>query len=150
MRFRVQTASEASDGESAVQPVAERLAEDFRAALADDLNVSKALAALFAFVKEVNKAVEEGLVPGDRERVAAALADADRVLGVLDPTEWSEDGAGAAAADDEAEEIEDLIRRREEARAGRDFAEADRIRDELTARGIVLEDTPQGTRWKRK
>jgi len=150
MRFRVESSGEGKDGESAVQAAAERLAEDFRAALADDLNMSKALAALFAFVKEVNKAVEEGLVPGDKERVAGALAEADRVLGVLDPGEWTEDGAGGGAEAEGDEEIEELIRRREEARAGRDFAEADRLRDELTARGIVLEDTPQGTRWKRK
>ena len=150
MRFRVGAATEASDGPSAVRPAAERLAADFRAALADDLNLSKGLAALFAFVKEVNKAVEEGLVPGDRERVSQALADVDRVLGVLDPAEWAGDGTEDGGADDEAEQIEDLIRRREQARAGRDFAEADRLRDELTALGIVLEDTPQGTRWKKK
>ncbi len=154
MRFRVATATEGADGTSTVAPAAESLASDFRAALADDLNMSKALAALFAFVKEVNKAVEEGLAAGDQERVTGALADVDRVLGVLDPTEWSGDGAdgtdGGEAADDEAAEIEDLIRRREEARAGRDFAEADRLRDELTARNVVIEDTPQGTRWKRK
>jgi cysteinyl-tRNA synthetase len=76
-----------------------------------------------------------------------ALAAADRVLGVLDPADWGGGEAGAGAGD---EEIESLVRRREEARAARDWAEADRIRDELAGRGVVLEDTSQGTRWKRR
>ena len=146
MRFRVEHAPEAEDGVSKVREPAARLAEDLAAALADDLNVSRALAALFGFVKEVNVAVEEGLAEGDRERVTVALADADRVFGVLDPAEWEE----APAGEDDDAEIEDLVRRREEARAGKDWAEADRLRDELAARGVVLEDTPSGTRWKRK
>jgi cysteinyl-tRNA synthetase len=147
MRFRVEHAAEGEDGESRVAAPAERLARDLAAALADDLNTSKALAALFGFVKEVNVAVEEGLAEGDRARVLHALAAADRVLGVLDPADWGGGEAGAGAGD---EEIESLVRRREEARAARDWAEADRIRDELAGRGVVLEDTPQGTRWKRR
>ncbi len=146
MRFRVEHASEADDGESKILSPATRLAAELAGALSDDLNVSKALAALFGFVKEVNVAVEEGLAEGDRERVAAALADADRVFGVLDPAAWQEVAAGA---DDDAE-IEDLVRRREEARTARSWAEADRLRAELAERGVVLEDTPSGTRWKRR
>jgi cysteinyl-tRNA synthetase len=145
MRFRVETAEEQGDGHSRVADAAGRLEEDFAAALADDLNVSKALAALFGFVKEINKAVEEGLIGGDRERVFSGLANVDRVLGVLDAAEWEEGGA-----EEDADEIDELVRRRDEARSAKDFAEADRIRDELTERGIVLEDTPQGTRWKRR
>ncbi|HEX6198678.1 MAG TPA: cysteine--tRNA ligase, partial [Thermoanaerobaculia bacterium] len=147
MRFRVEHAAEGEDGVSRVAGPAERLARDLAAALADDLNTSKALASLFGFVKEVNVAVEEGLAEGDRARALQALADADRVLGVLDPADW---GGGEAGADAGDEEIESLVRRREEARATRDWAEADRIRDELAERGVVLEDTPQGTRWKRR
>ena len=144
MRFRLGHAQEAKEGESVVAEAAERLATDFTAALADDLNTSKALAAVFAFVKEVNVAIEGGLAPGDRDRVTAALASVDRVLGVLDPAAWE---AGEASGDDA--EIESMVRARDAARAEKDWAEADRLRDALTGRGIVLEDTPRGTRWKR-
>jgi cysteinyl-tRNA synthetase len=151
MRFRVENAAEKTGegaGKSRVADAAARLQEGFAAALADDLNVSKALAVVFGFVREVNVAVEEGLVAGDRERVRDALSDVDRVLGVLDPAEWrdEEDGDG----DSERAEIDALVERREEARKARDWAEADRLRDELAERGVVVEDTPQGPRWKRR
>ena len=146
MRFRVESAGESAPaGATAVPDAVERLDRDFRAALADDLNASKALAALFTFVREVNRAVEEGLAEGDRQRVADALADVDRVLGVLDPAEWKE----AREETGDTAEVEELVAARERARAEKDWAEADRIRDELAERGIVLEDTPSGTRWKR-
>ena len=80
------------------------------------------------------------------QRVLDALQEVDGVLGVLDPAEWPE----GQATDDDAAEIDALVERRNAARKNRDFAESDRLRDELTARGIVLEDTPQGTRWKRR
>ena len=105
-----------------------------------------ALAAVFAFVKEVNVAIEEGRIgQGDKPRIVDVLADVDRVLGVLDATAW-ETGAG----DDDSADIERLIQERKDARDRRDFAASDRIRGELTERGILLEDTTQGTRWKRK
>ena len=111
------------------------------------MNVAEALAALFAFVKEVNVAIEEGRIgAGDRQRILDALASVDGVLGVLDASQWPEGQGG----EDDAAEIERLIQERNDARKNRDFAASDRIRDELAARGIVLEDTPQGTRWKRK
>jgi cysteinyl-tRNA synthetase len=147
MRFRLQHAEEKAAADSRLAEAAERLRRDFVAGLADDLNLAVALAALFAFVKEVNVAIEEGRIgAGDRRQVADALADVDRVLGVLDPAGWPESAAG----DDDAAGIERLIAERNEARKRRDFAASDRIRDEIAARGIVLEDTPQGTRWKRK
>ena len=123
--------------------------EKFGAALADDLNISAALGALFELVKAVNLAITAGsLDAADAERIEAALGQADQVLGVID---WA--GPDAAAADQPSgpsvEAVESLIRQRNEARARKDFAESDRIRDELAAQGIVLEDTPQGTRFKR-
>jgi len=107
----------------------------FDDALADELNTSAAFAALHELMTAVNR-----LKPGraDAGRVVAFLEDANGVLDILD-----EAGAGDLDA-----EIEELVRRRDEARAKKDFATSDRIRDELKERGIELIDTPQGTRWK--
>jgi cysteinyl-tRNA synthetase len=146
LRFRVEHAPEEDGAESLEEPSGTALAS-FRAALADDLNISEALSALFVYVREVNRRIANGpLAPGDRERVAGTLADLDRVLGVLDASAW--DG-GAGEADDEAAEIDRMVADREAARKARDFATADRLRDELIARGVVLEDTPHGPRWKK-
>jgi cysteinyl-tRNA synthetase len=147
MRFRLDHTPEKGEPDARLAESIERLRRDFAAGLADDLNVSVALAALFAFVKDVNVAIEEGRIgAGDRQRVLDALAAVDDVLGVLDPAAWET----GEAADDDSAEIDRLISERLEARQRRDFATSDRIRDELAARGIVLEDTPQGTRWKRR
>jgi cysteinyl-tRNA synthetase len=157
MRFRLVNASESGAGEGGAgesgageSPIPAAIAQlegDFAAALADDLNASGALAAVFVFVKQVNVAIEEGsLAAGDKQRALAALAAVDRVLGVLDPADWSDEDADASSED---AEIDDLVAQRQAARERKDFAEADRLRDELTARGIAVEDTPQGPRWKR-
>jgi cysteinyl-tRNA synthetase len=146
MRFRLQHAAEKGSPDARLAEAGAKLRDDFAAGLADDLNVAVALAALFAYVKEVNVAIEEGRIgEGDRQRVLDALKDVDQVLGVLDPAEWP-----TGQTEDDAAEIEQRIADRNAARKNRDFAVSDRIRDELAARGIVLEDTPQGTRWKRK
>ncbi|MFL6263804.1 MAG: cysteine--tRNA ligase [Thermoanaerobaculia bacterium] len=146
MRFRLQHAAEKGPPDARLAEAGAKLRNDFAAGLADDLNVAVALAALFAYVKEVNVAIEVGRIgEGDRQRVLDALKDVDQVLGVLDPAEWP-----TGQTDGDAAEIEQLIADRNAARKNRDFAASDRIRDELAARGIVLEDTPQGTRWKRK
>jgi cysteinyl-tRNA synthetase len=156
LRFRLEHAPEAGPARPDIAAAAARLRADFAAALADDLNIASALAALFALVKEVNVAIEGGeLGEGDRARVVAALAGVDRVLGVLDPEEWPEeatDGVGdhAAAAAPADEVIARLVAARETARQNRDFAAADRLRGELGEHGVTVEDTPQGPRWKRR
>ena len=119
---------------------------DFDDRLADDLNVPGGLGVLFELVRYVNTAIDAGeLGRPDVEVVKAAFDGFDRVLGVV-ALRRAEDTRTAAPV----EEIERLIAERRAARARRDFAAADGIRDDLAARGIVLEDTPAGTRWQRK
>ncbi len=113
----------------------------FDEALDDDLNTSRALATVFDLVRDVNRALDEGRAGGgDRPELEGFLAHFDAIYDVLRPDH--EEAALSA-------EIEALIAAREAARAARDFARADTIRDELAGRGIVLEDTPRGVRWKR-
>jgi cysteinyl-tRNA synthetase len=118
----------------------EQCRERFEAALDDDLDMPKALAALFELVAEGNRAADAGeLSAADAAAALAFLHSADRVLGVL--------------VEKEAmlpEEIEALIEERIAARKNKDFKRADQIRDELAEKGIILKDTPQGTRWQWK
>ena len=148
MRFRLAHAGESGAADPRLGEALATAERDFAAALADDLNVAGALAALFVLVREVNVTVEEGrLGRGDRQRVLDTLAAFDRVLGVLDPEAWKAAEAPAEGPGDD--EIEALVRQREAARAAKDWSESDRLRDQLAEAGIVIEDTPQGTRWKR-
>ncbi len=123
---------------------------EFRRALADDLNTSGALGALFALVRELNRAIDQGIRAEDVEAARAALARADGVLGVLDAAAWEGRSGAPAQADGLSDgEVEELLEQRRAARGARDFAEADRIRDLLTEQGIQIEDGPEGTHWRR-
>ncbi len=119
----------------------------FRAALDLDLNLPRALAELWSLAREVNGALDAS--PGaigqdDRDAVLDALAQIDAVVGVLDLA-----AGGRRIGDDAEARIQRKVEERNRARAARDFATADRLRAELEADGIRLEDTPAGTRWKR-
>jgi cysteinyl-tRNA synthetase len=111
----------------------------FEAALDDDLNVSAALAAVFDLVRELNRRIaERSLSTADAARALGALRDLDRVLAIL-PDEAPGLPPGA----------EELLAARETARTNRDWASSDRLRDELAAIGVAVEDTRDGQRWKR-
>ena len=142
------------DDVAAVRDRAELADRKFRAAMDDDLNVSAALAEVSTFVRDSYK-VATTREAGDVAR--EQLLGWDRVLGVLEASLQPHPrgmgplrpSGGGGEADPEAAEIEALLQNREEARKNRDFAEADRVRDLLVERGIVIKDTPQGPRWYR-
>ena len=113
----------------------------FEAAMDDDFNTAAALAAVHDMVREINIQIAgDGLMAGDREAILGAIHKFDSVLGIF------------GAEDDQLldADVEKLIEERQEARRNRDFARSDAIRDELAAKGIILEDTKEGMRWKRK
>ncbi len=114
----------------------------FIAALEDDLNTPKALAELFEHARLLNKAEDDA----EKQKLAAELKAACGIVGLVqdDPDAWF---AGEGELD--AETIEALLAEREKARADGDYATADRIRDELADKGIAIEDSASGTRWRR-
>ncbi|MFL5685179.1 MAG: cysteine--tRNA ligase [Chloroflexota bacterium] len=112
----------------------------FTAALDDDLNISAALAAVFDLVRDLNRRIEaRSLSSDDARRALDSLRDLDGVLGVL------EDPAGDVLDAD----LQTLLDERAAARAARDWAASDRLRDELADHGVVVEDTRDGQRWRR-
>ncbi|HUP39204.1 MAG TPA: cysteine--tRNA ligase [Vicinamibacterales bacterium] len=120
--------------------------EQFKAAMEQDLNTAGALGAMFELVRMLNAAIDSReLGAGDVPVVKAAFDRFDLVLGVL-ALRRAEDSQTALPPD----EIDRLVIARQDARKRRDFAEGDRIRQQLLDAGIVLEDSPIGTRWKRK
>jgi cysteinyl-tRNA synthetase len=127
----------------------------FEAGLADDLNTAQALAAVFNLVRDVNTAIDRGEFPAaDAPRALEVLDRFDAIFAVLaddDARKLRELGYAAQAEPLSDAQIEDLVRRRNEARRQRDFKLADELRQELAGRGIILEDLKDGTvRWKRK
>ncbi|NCF16994.1 MAG: cysteine--tRNA ligase [Haliea sp.] len=118
--------------------------EPFYQALNDDLNTPVAIAEIHALAHQLHKASSE-----DKASLKARILAAGNLLGILeqDPQEWLQE----AAADDaiSAEDIEALITERQEAKLSKDYARADEIRQSLLDQGVVLEDSREGTKWKR-
>ena len=110
----------------------------FEAGLDDDLNISEALAALFEGVRDLNRRVDaRSLSTADAARAAALIRELDAVLGVAAPA------AEALEAD-----LQAMLDERAAVRAARDWAASDRLRDELLVRGVAVEDTRDGQRWR--
>jgi cysteinyl-tRNA synthetase len=143
------------EGTSTVSESAERASKNFERALEDDLNTAQALAAVFDLIREVNVAVDHGeFRQGDVAPVRKTLESFDAIFAVLQDDgdeKLRSIGMEAGAKAPSNEQIEELVTARQVARKTRDFAKADRIRQDLANQGIILEDSKDGiVRWKRK
>ncbi|HVC47943.1 MAG TPA: cysteine--tRNA ligase [Terracidiphilus sp.] len=152
----------------ALQQAAAKAKADFMAALANDLNTAEARAPIFDLIRTANTAIDRGeLLAADRDAVLDVLQSFDAVFDVLSDRDaettrqaldWARDEgkldevapevlAGQSVTD---EEIESLVAERTLAKKQRNFARSDQIRNELAEKGVVLEDSKDGVRWKRK
>jgi cysteinyl-tRNA synthetase len=132
----------AKGGTRGLEDAADRLETAVRTALFDDLNAPEAMAALFEFIRAANKELDAGGADvAALRRAREAFAMVDRVLDLVPEP--------AAVGDELAVWVEQQIAARKDARSRRDFAAADAIRAALDAKGITIEDGPQGTKWKK-
>jgi cysteinyl-tRNA synthetase len=123
-----------------VEAIIKNTIRSFETAMDDDLNISGALAAMFEMIRDVNKLADGGKVfAEDIPLIRSAIRKMDQIFGVATFPE-----------DVISEDIEQWIEKRNEARRKKDFKTSDEIRDMLLKQGIILEDTPAGTRWKKK
>ena len=126
------------------------LIESFRREMDDDFNTPRALALIFDEVRAINRLLDQKKAKGIEQRCAAVRVMCD-TLGLLQPGYFERKKARFLAKSPIKQyEIDDLIRRRDQARQEKNWREADRLRDELSQKGILLEDTPKGTVWKVK
>ena len=138
-KSNVESASGSGDN-TAVSEAIDKAVKGFEEGLDNDLNISPSIAAVFDFVRDINSVVaDNGLSAPEKESVLETLKRFDGVLGVIFIDESGLDA-----------EIEEMIQKRLDARKNKDFQTADKIRDDLLSKGIILEDTPSGTKWKRK
>jgi len=140
-RVRLEEAKTEAGRNNELHDATQQALTEFEAGMDDDLNTSVALAAVHELTREVNTALARRILREDNRReIIAAIERIDSVLNVI----------GRRQREMLDEEIQKLIHERQEARHRRDFARADEIRIQLAERGIVLEDTKDGVRWKRK
>ncbi len=152
----------------AIQEAAKKAQAEYREALADDLNTAEARAPIFELIRAANTAIDQGqFFAADRDAILPVLKDFDAVFDLLndgdaEPTQralaWAEKAGrmgdvapellAAQSLTDEA--IEALVAERTQAKKARNFARADEIRNKLAGKGVVLEDSKDGVRWKRK
>ncbi len=170
-KLRLETAQFPAGSNLAIIELANATVEKMKAALADDLNTAEALGAMFDMVREANSAADAGQLR--QENVApllGALASFDEVFAVMTDNDaekvrqvlqWAKQEGRIQEASEETVEvaksmelsdakIDSLIAQRQAAKKTRNFARADEIRTELASAGIILEDTKDGVRWKRK
>ncbi len=140
-RRRLSELSAAPGETPAIAELIEKAEKRFAEALDDDLNTAEALAAIHDFVRETNAAMAKGDVKeADKAALAALVERFDSVFGIF----------GEARKEMLDSEIQALIDERQAARKAKNFARSDEIRDQLTGMGIILEDTKDGVRWRRK
>jgi cysteinyl-tRNA synthetase len=165
-KLRLESAHLEAGSNPAMAALARSTQEKMTAALDDDLNTAEALAAMFEMVRDVNAAADAGQVKKDDvPALLAALRQFDEIFAVIEDSdqqkmqqarEWAlQQGKDAAAIEEPVhqlsdEEVQKLIDERNQARARRDFKRSDAIRAQLADVGIILEDTKDGVRWKRK
>jgi len=134
----------AASRDDAVLAAVREARRGFEEAMDDDLNLPEAMGAVFTGVREANRILDTGPVSADAGAGMQQLVDeVDDILGVLELVD--RDAGGALSAEEQ-----ELLDARARARAAGDYAESDRLRDVLAERGIVVEDTPQGQRWRRR
>ena len=136
--FALEKAGEGSDADFAAQVEARR--QQFIQAMDDDLNTADGLAAVYELARDINSYIAAPRGKETLENAAKVFDELCSVLGIL----YNRKEKGSLD-----QEIEELIAQRQQARKEKNFALADQIRDGLKARGIVLEDTPQGVKWHR-
>ncbi len=170
-KLRLETGRWDEGANPEIAALAQRAIGAMRESLDDDLNTAQALGAIFDLVRDVNAAADQGKVrKDDIGSILAALGKFDEIFAVLEDkdgahvkaiVEWAKaegledkispatlEMAKSAALSDA--QVEELVRKHSEARAARDFKSSDAVRDELLVQGIVLENTKDGVRWKRK
>jgi cysteinyl-tRNA synthetase len=131
---------DAANADESGEALIGKLLADFQEAMDDDLNTAGALGAIFTFIRDANSAMDAACISAaDAAGMKSAMMKIDPVLDIFPKLDQSIDA-----------EIEKLIEARNAARKARNFAESDRIRDELLARGIILEDTAGKTRWRKR